>query len=331
MKVRARVTGQAGTKRPVTYNGGFSGFSSSDFMGIKEEAKSESTALRAFSVLEYVVKAGVPVSLDDATHGCDLPKPTVYRILSMLHEADLLQRDPLSKRYIVGPRMSKLAIEVMQHSTLRAQCHGVLQELVDEIGESCNLTMLDGNEVLYTDRVETPLPLRLHLEPGTRVPLHCTASGKIFLSHLSEKQIHRLLGKAPLTRYTDKTITDPEKLKEELKRTRQTGVGTHDSELFDASVAIAVPIADPNGRVYAALAIHAPSARMTIESAMKHVPTLQRAAEVIASILTPAVPTAEKTIDSMRRRGSRAGGTPARALGPRDPDERNQHDEDDGR
>lgn len=300
MKPRAHMAGQAGTKAPVTYNERFLGLSSSDFMATKEEAKSESAALRAFAVLEYVVKAGVPVSLDDATHGCDLPKPTVFRILAMLHEADLLQREPLSKRYIVGPRMSQLALDVMQHSTLRAQCHAVLQELVGEIGETCNLTMLDGNEVLYTDRVETPLPLRLHLEPGTRVPLHCTASGKIFLSQMTEKQVHRLLGKAPLPRYTEKTITDTAELMEELKRTRQTGVGTHDSELFDTSAAIAVPIADHAGRVYAALAVHAPSSRMTVESAMKHVPALQRAAQAIASILTPAPPNKEGSVDQHR-------------------------------
>src|SRR5260370_4319248 len=156
----------------------------------------------------------------------------------MLQEADLLQREPLSKRYIVGARTSALAIDVMQHSTLRAQCHAVLQELVDEIGESCNLTMLDGNEVLYIDRVETPLPLRLHLEPGTRVPLHCTASGKIFLSEMSAKQAYRLLGKGPYKRYTDKTITDPDFLEQELRKTKKTQVATHDSELFDASVAV---------------------------------------------------------------------------------------------
>ncbi|MGN6665791.1 MAG: IclR family transcriptional regulator [Trinickia sp.] len=270
-------------------------------MATKDEAKSESTALRAFSVLEYVVKAGVPVSLDDVTHGCNLPKPTVYRILAMLHEADLLQREPLSKRYLVGARMSKLAIDTMQHSTLRAQCHAVLQEVTDEIGETCNLTMLDGDEVLYTDRVETPLPLRLHLEPGTRVPLHCTASGKIFLSQMTEKQMHRLLGKAPLARYTAKTITDMAQLMEELERTRRTGVGTHDSELFDASAAIAVPVADQAGRVYAALAIHAPSSRMTVDSAMKHLPTLQRAAHAIASILTPAPPSKDEAVDRNRK------------------------------
>jgi DNA-binding IclR family transcriptional regulator len=282
-------------------------------MVTKEEAKPESTALRAFSVLEYVIKAGVPVSLDDATQACNLPKPTVFRILAMLHEADLLQREPLSKRYIIGPRMSQLALDVMQHSTLRAQCHTVLQELVDEIGESCNLTMLDGNEVLYIDRVETPLPLRLHLEPGTRVPLHCTASGKIFLGEMSAKQIHRLLGKMPLKRYTDKTITDRAMLSEEIRRTKETGIGTHDGELFDASVALAVPVTDQHGRVYAALAVHAPSARMSIESAIKHVPVLRQAAEAIASILTPAP--AHRATAGGTRRGKNARSRPSGSAG----------------
>jgi IclR family transcriptional regulator, acetate operon repressor len=299
----------------VQYNADISRFPVSVAMARKEQVKPDSTALRAFSVLEYVIKAGVPVSLDDATQACNLPKPTVFRILAMLHEADLLQREPLSKRYIIGPRMSQLALDVIQHSTLRAQCHAVLQELVDEIGESCNLTMLEGNEVLYVDRVETTFPLRLHLEPGTRVPLHCTASGKIFLSQMTAKQIHRLLGKGPLARFTDKTITDPAALNEEIKRTKQTGIGTHDSELFDASVAIAVPVSDQHGRVYAALAMHAPSARLSIESSLKYVPAMRRAAEAISSVMTPASAPATaqaSTAAPARREGAAASRNGAR-------------------
>jgi len=135
--------------------------------------------------------------------------------------------------------------------------------------------------------VETTLPLRLSLKPGTRVPLHCTASGKLFLSQMPPKQVHRLLGKEPLKRYTDKTITDPDVLEEELKKTRSTMVGTYDSEYFSDSVSIAVPIEDPSGRMRAAVAVHAPSSRMTIESCMEHLPTLRRAARAIAAVLIP--------------------------------------------
>lgn len=256
----------------------------------KNQPKSESIALRAFSLLEYIAKAEGSVSLDEIARGCDLPKPTAFRILDMLRGAALLQRDPEGKRYIMGPRLSLLAYEVLQHSIQRAECHHILEDLVDEIGETCNITMLDGNEVLYLDRVETKLPLRLSLNPGTRVPLHCTASGKLFLSRMSPKQIQRLLGKPPLARYTDKTITDLDVLFHELKVIRQTGIGTYDSEIFDDSVSIAVPIGGSNKRVYMAIAVHGPASRVTLPICMERfLPALRRAADAItlSLMLTP--------------------------------------------
>jgi IclR family transcriptional regulator, acetate operon repressor len=113
--------------------------------------------------------------------------------------------------------------------------------------------------------------------------------------------VHRLLGTGPLTRYTDKTITDRAMLREEIRRIKATGVGTHDSEFIDASVALAVPVADARGRVYAALAVHAPSSRMSLQSAMKHVGALRQAAKAIASILTPASTRRMKTTKRSRR------------------------------
>ena len=251
---------------------------------MKELPKPVSIALRAFSVLDYVVKAGGPVSLDEATRGCNLPKPTMFRILDMLLEAGLLQREPMSKRYTVGSYLASFALDVLRRSDLRAQYHSILEEVVNETGETCNLTVLDGNEVLYLDRVETSLPLRLSLSPGTRVPLHCTASGKLFLSQMSSRQVSRLLGMGPLKGFTDNTITDRKILDKTLKEIRASKVGVYDSEYFDGSVAIAVPVGDKNG---VAIAIHGPSFRLTIDNCMGYLPALRRAADAIASILAP--------------------------------------------
>jgi DNA-binding IclR family transcriptional regulator len=264
----------------------------------KNLPKSESIALRAFSLLEYIVKAEGPVSLDEVTRGCDLPKPTAFRILEMLREAAMLQRDPEGKRFVVGPRLSLFAFDVIQHSIQRTECHNILKDLVDKIGETCNITMLDGNEVLYLDRVETQLPLRLSLSPGTRVPLHCTASGKLFLSRMSPRQIQRLLGKAPLARYTDKTITDLDVLLEELKVIRQTRIGTYDSEIFNDSISIAVPIGGSNKRIYMAVAVHGPASRMTLPICMERfLPVMRDAAAAITEILLPVheLPDQKKT------------------------------------
>lgn len=259
-----------------------------------EPKTTESIALRAFAVLEQVVVAPGPMSLDEFTSALKLPKPTVYRILNLLKDASLLRREPSTKRYTVGPRLTTFAVNLWRSDTLRVQWHRALEDAVAETGESCNLTLLENNQVLYLDRVETSHPLRLHLEAGTRVPLHCTASGKIFLSQMSAAEARRLLGDEPYQQFTSKTVTSFEPLQAELAKVRKTGVGTHDCELFDDSVAIAVPVLGPGGAIFAAVAMHAPSSRASIKSCMGFVASLQRAAATIASTMAPGATVAAK-------------------------------------
>jgi DNA-binding IclR family transcriptional regulator len=242
-----------------------------------------SAGLRSIGLLEYIARARGPVSLVEATEASGLPKPTVYRLLKTLHGHGLLQREPATKRYSIGPRLSALGRDILQNSTVRAERHGILKRLVEEIGETCNFTMLDGNDVLYVDRVETSASVRPHLEAGTRAPLHCTASGKLFLSQMKPEQVLKILGPGPLQRYTDKTISDPKKLLRELKRIREEGVSADRGEWDTDSVCLAVPVRDSAGRVCAAIAVHGPTSRLSIETAHRHLPALRRAAAQIGS------------------------------------------------
>ena len=250
----------------------------------------ESIALRAFAALECIAAATQPLTLDDITSSLSLPKPTVFRILNLLKDAGLLHRDAASKRYTSGPRLTTFAVDLWRNASLRAPWHRALEIAVEEIGESCNLTLLENNRVLYIDRVECRQALRLHLEIGTRVPLHCTASGKIFLSQMSPEQVQALLGPEPYERFTPHTLTSYGELAAELETTRRTQVGLHDSELFADSVAVAVPIADQRGHFFAAVAMHAPASRANIGSAQQHVWALHRAARTIAATMVSSLP-----------------------------------------
>jgi DNA-binding IclR family transcriptional regulator len=253
-----------------------------------DDGPTESIALRAFAALEQVAVAHGPLSLDEFTSSLGLPKPTVYRILMLLKDAGLLHREPKTKRYTIGPRLTAFAVNLWRSDTLRAQWHRALEEAVAEIGESCNLTLLEGNKVLYLDRVETRHALRLHLEAGTRVPLHCTASGKLFLADMAPADARVLLGDEPYERFTDNTITSFQTLQAGLKKIRKTGIGTHDCELFADSVAIAVPVRGPGGAIFAAVAVHAPSSRESVKSLLRFVDALRMAAATIAATLSPA-------------------------------------------
>jgi IclR family acetate operon transcriptional repressor len=250
--------------------------------GSRSTRDPDSSALRAFALLELIANSDRAPSLDDLTRASALPKPTVYRILGLLTRSGLVQRDPFEKRYLLGPRVSALSLAVQMHSPLRGARRAILTRVVDKIGETCNFTMLDGSEVVYVERVETSESVRLHMKAGSRVPLHCTASGKLFLAHLTPAQMHALLGPEPFRRYTERTITSMSVLERELRKIRSTGVATDSGEYLVGSVCLAVPVLDSRARVCAAIAVHGPAPRMTLKRGYSFVPALKRAAAALS-------------------------------------------------
>lgn len=239
--------------------------------------------LRAFSLVDGIVAADHPLTLAEVAAQSGLPKPTVYRMLAVLVDAALLRREPDGKRVSAGPALTRLALNVMLNASVRERSHTILQGLVAEIGETCNLTMLDGPEVVYLDRVESAWPLRVTLHPGSRVPLHCTASGKLLLALLPTARRKRLLASLTLDRHTEKTLTNARKLESELTRIRRDGSSVDDQEFMTGLVCVAAPVAVPTGRVVASVAVHAPVARMPLARALTHLPALKRAAAAIGA------------------------------------------------
>lgn len=243
-----------------------------------------SAVLRALVLLERVAGLGDAATLEEISAIARLPKPTIYRVLRLLSGAGWLSRQSVTKRYSPGARLHALAMQVSIHSPLHAERHVILEQLVRELGETCNLTMLDGGDVVYVDRVETSSPVRLNMEAGSRVPLHCTASGKLFLSKMPHERVLRLLGPG-LKRYTARTTTDARKLLKELERIRKEGVSVDEGEYLEGSVCLAVPVMDRKQRYLAAVAVHGPSPRLNLRRVRSFVPRLRQAADAIAKSL----------------------------------------------
>lgn len=249
----------------------------------KNETPDESSAaLRAIAILEHISRLDAPISLADLIPRVALPKPTVHRMLVLLERAGLLTREPTGKSYSVGPRLAYLARDVMLNATVRATRHAILRRLVAEVGETCNLTMLDQGQVMYMDRVESAWPLRVDLKAGSVVPLHCSASGKLFMSRMPPAKRRALIAQLLLTRYTDNTITDAARLDAELERIRAKGVAVDNEEYLAGLVCVAVPVVLQDGRVCASVAVQAPVARLPVARALEHVPLLTRAAASMA-------------------------------------------------
>ncbi|MGD9784215.1 MAG: IclR family transcriptional regulator [Hyphomicrobiaceae bacterium] len=244
--------------------------------------KTTSVVLRVMNLLTVVAANSGTLSVAEIAAAVSLPKPTVHRLCQQLEASGYFMRDPATRHYGVGHRLWDMGLNIV-NTGLQPERHAILQKLVNEIGETCNLSMRVRDQSIYIDRVESRWPLRLNLEPGSTVPLHCTASGKIFLSAMPKDRRQRLLSITGLPAHTSKTITDLGRMEEEVERIKKRGYSIDNEEFLEGLVALAVPVRNSQGAIIAGIACHGPKPRLTVEEALKHLPLLNRAATELRS------------------------------------------------
>jgi DNA-binding IclR family transcriptional regulator len=248
------------------------------------EREAASAVGRGLDLIDAVAAAGRALTIAELCGMLDLPKPTVHRLCQRLSAGGYLAREPGGHHYTVGPRLLRLALNV-QRGGAGPERRAILQSVVDAVGETCNFTALAGDEVIYLDRVEARWPLRLHLEPGSRVPMHCTASGKLLLAFLPEAHRARILKNLDLSPFTPNTIVEPSAFDAELTAIAEQGYSLDREEFLLGLTAIAVPVRDSNGVVVAAIACHAPSVRFSLARAVECLATFRQAAARMAETL----------------------------------------------
>lgn len=240
---------------------------------------------KGFSLLERLIEADRALTLAELVAQMDMPKATVHRLLINLEAAQLLKRDLTGKRYVPGDRLARFSLRAVVFSARMSPIRAILEHLVAEIGESVNLGVLDGTSVAYVQRVECNWPLRTHLSAGSRVPLHCTATGKLFLALMPTARKAALLDEIELQAYSPNTITSRKRLDEELARIRDERVAVNNEEFMVGAIGLSVPLIGIDGEMIAGLAVHAPVARLSVVDVRAHASTLRRAAEKLARTL----------------------------------------------
>lgn len=240
---------------------------------------------KAVAILETIANDTRALSLPDIAEQLSLPRQTVYRVVKQLEEIGLVIRNPSRERYCIGQRLNQLALAAISNSYQNKASHAILQQLVDDVGETCNIGMLDGHEVIYIDRVECDWPLRVQLMAGSRVPVYCTAIGKLLLANLDAEARQHILSVSELKRFTENTITSPQELEGNFEEVRLLGYSINNQEDSVGLIALAVPIYDTNGDIAAGLAVHAPEARLSIPAARLLLPKFNKAAARIGAAL----------------------------------------------
>lgn len=242
---------------------------------------------RASRLMDAIAAGDGPVALGDLARVTGLHASTAHRILTALAQTGFVERAPMG-RYSLGVKLRRLAGRVPHDTDIRDRARGILEELRDRTGETVNLTVREGDEVIYVERALARRIMRVEQIIGSRAPLHVTAVGKVMLGDLGEAFLLEYARRSRLVRYTPHTITTRPALLAEVERARARGYALDEEEAEEGVGCIGVAVRDFTGRVVAGLSVSAPLERRRDE----WIPLIQDAAARISARLGYQAPSA---------------------------------------
>jgi IclR family acetate operon transcriptional repressor len=229
---------------------------------------------RTLDILESLVEFGSEVGLVEISQAVSLPLATVHRLLGTLIARGYVKQNQHNRKYSLGFRALQMGHEMRQRFSLRLEARPFLQRLVQCVGESANLAVLDDGEVVYIDQAQSSRILRMFTQVGNRLPVHSTGSGKALLAFLPSDVVDGILRRFGMSVRTPRTITDPNTFRNELAVIRERGYALDDEEQEDGVRCLAVPVRDASGQVVASLSISGPVTRLNDQQVHSVIPEL---------------------------------------------------------
>lgn len=217
---------------------------------------------RAFAILDFVAGQLKAVTSAEISKALDLPLPSAHRLIGNLEVRGLLQRAPGTKRFMVGNSLVNLAGKTIGSAFRTARRHAVLRRVAEQIGEQCEIGIVKNASVSYVDNVRLARSQGLQFDPGSNAPLHCTSTGKIYLSRMPPKARRKLVYSLSLFPYTETTVSDPEALLRMLDETQSAGWARTKEEYVRGVVGCGVPILAPDRKLIACLGVSVPTTRV---------------------------------------------------------------------
>ena len=234
---------------------------------------------RAIDLLEAMAEAGGTASLSHLAVTSGLPLPTIHRLVRTLAGRGYVRQET-SREYALGPRLVRLGDTAGR--LVGVWAHPQLAGLVDALGESANLAMMEGSQVVYVAQAPGRHSMRMFTEVGRRVSPHCTAVGKALLARMSPDRAAEVLRHTDMVAHTETTITDRAAYERELDRVREAGYAVDEGEQEIGVRCVAVAL---DGPLPAAISISGPTTRMTDELLGSAVPQLHTAAAALVAEL----------------------------------------------
>jgi DNA-binding IclR family transcriptional regulator len=264
---------------------------------------------RAFDLVEALA-GGDELGVTELAERTGLVPSTAHRLLATLAKRGYATRSPTSGGYVLGYKVVELA-SALENSLarLRDLTRPHLESIQQATGESANLTILDGDTVVYVDSVQGSRSMRMFTTVGAAVFAHTTASGKAMLAYRDRDSLTQLYSEdGELARLTPRTLTTLKALRKDLERTARRGYAIDNEEHEEGVSCVAVPIFDQTGRPCAAMSISAPTARIVHDDTGELVNLLrEHAAEISTALGHAAGERAEGDGGALGRSSGRSG------------------------
>lgn len=244
-----------------------------------------SSLIKGLRLLSFFTRERPEWGVSELSIELGTAKSTVSRIARTLEAEGFLQRAPNSERYRLGLKLWELGAQVIGHQRdfpRLARRH--IMGIVKSINESSQAVIIDGNEAVYVETIDAERSIRTYAAIGQRFPLTCTGTGKALLAFQSEQFISSLLA-GKLKRYTRRTVTDPNELKNELQRIRKRGYALNKGEWREDIGGVAAPVFDHSGAVVGALGVTIPLDRFPKEIASPVSEAVVKAAHALSAEL----------------------------------------------
>lgn len=237
---------------------------------------------RASGLLDVLSQSGEALGVSALSERLALPKSTVARYLSVLHELGFVQQSPDDQRYRLGPKLYELGRAVPLDALVRDAARPRMIELVGRLGETSILSIVDGDQALCVEKIESARAMRLTARIGERTPLHGGATPRCLLAFLPKAEREAYLAR-PLAALSANTITDPAILRASAAQTRERGYVLTRGEVDEGMVSVASPVHDARGAVVAALSVAGPEFRLTKERIPEVVTCVRETAAAISA------------------------------------------------
>ena len=249
-----------------------------------KDTSSRTSPRRILNILEEIIIDPDNFTAKKISHKLNITLPTIYRHIETLCEEKYLVASN-SKKYLPGPKIRNLILKSLPYEPNFTLRRSYLRKLTNDIEETVSLSIPIGTKLVYFDRIEFHWPMQLNLEAGDHLPLHASASGKLYLSSIEEEKVIQIFKNIKTPKTAKNTITDISQFKKEIKKIKNQGYAFDDEEWFNGMVGASVPIFNSNKELCFCLSTHTAKSRKDINDLKKVLAIMLSSANNLKKVL----------------------------------------------